>query len=128
MNKIIELLILHEDTFYEYFIPYRHPKTKDDCWGGIGLETYGEDYELAKSIDDNYIWTVLEGCAGPDQWIVNGWHYVNRICYLVTEKPHNGLEVDFRCPSNYRSLTPLEIKRQIKKIERAFEKMKSPII
>jgi len=36
------------------------------------------------------------------QWITSGIHYVNRICYLVTERAHNGLVVDFRVPHRAR--------------------------
>jgi len=128
MNEIIEPLILHEDAFFEYFIPYRHAKTKNNCWGELGIETYGEDLELVFSLDTNYVWTVVDDGDGRDQWIIPEIHLVNRVCYLVTEIPHNHLDIQFRSPYNCGSLTPLGIKRQINKIERAFEKIKSPII
>ncbi len=112
-------LILHEDAFYDFFIPYHHPKARHDIWGGIGLETFGEDFDLVRTLDENYVWSVVESGCDSDQWITPGIHYVNRVCYLVTEKPHNGLAVDFRVPHNLRSLTPLGLKRQIKKLERA---------
>jgi len=40
--------VLHEDAFYEFFRPYRHPQAQYDIWGGIGLETFGRDLELVK--------------------------------------------------------------------------------
>jgi len=43
-----EMLTLHEDAFYEFFRPYRHNKSNYDIWGGIGLETFGDDLELGK--------------------------------------------------------------------------------
>lgn len=34
--------VLHEDTFYEYFKPFRHADARHDIWGGHGLETFGK--------------------------------------------------------------------------------------
>lgn len=120
MTEILSPLILHEDAFYAFFVPYHHPKALHDIWGGHGLETFGVDLELVRSFDENYLWTVVESGCNDDQWITSGYHYVNRICYLVTERPHNGLIVDFRAPHKLRSLTPLGLKRQIRKLERAW--------
>jgi len=44
-------LVFHEDVFYEYFKPYRHPLSHHDIWGGHGLETYGEDFDLVRTLD-----------------------------------------------------------------------------
>jgi hypothetical protein len=123
MTETPSPLILHEDAFDAFFVPYRHPKSRHNIWGGIGLETFGEDFELVRSLDENYVWTVVESGCDADQWITSEIHYVNRICYLVTEKAHNGLMVDFRAPHNFRSLTPLGLKRQILKLERAMARM-----
>jgi hypothetical protein len=112
-------LILHEDAFDAFFVPYRHPQSQHNVWGGMGLETFGKDFELVRGFDDNYVWTVVESGCDADQWITPGIHYVNRICYLVTKRAHNGLLVEFRAPHNLRSLTPLGLKRQIRKLERA---------
>jgi len=111
-------IVLHEDAFYEYFVPYRHPKSGYDIWGGYGLETFGEDSELVRSLNPNFMWTVVDGDLGRDQWILPGVHYVNRVCYLVTEKPHNWINVDFRVDHRLRSLTPIGLKRQMRKLER----------
>lgn len=118
MNTRNEPIVLHEDVFYEFFVPYRHPNSKHDIWGGHGIETFGEDFELVRHLNPVFVWTVLDGGAGPDQWIVPGIHYVNRVCYLVTEKPHNWINVDFRVDYRLRSLTPLGLKRQMRKLER----------
>ena len=46
---------------------------------------------LVKFLVASYLWTVVEGGVGDDQWIIPVYHFVNRICYLVTEKSHQGL-------------------------------------
>lgn len=114
-------VVLHEDAFYEYFKPYRHPESCDNIWGGLGLETYGTDYELVLKLDESYLWTVLDGCESNDQWIIPGYHFVNRVCYMVTEKPHLWIDIEFRIPSRFSSLTPIGLLRQTNKITRLFQ-------
>jgi len=105
-------LAFHEDVFYEHFKPYRHPEAHHDVWGGHGLETFGDDLDVVRHHDPAYLWTVLDGESGKDQWIVPGFHYVNRVCYLVTKNPHNSIHIEFRVSSRARSLTKLELKQQ----------------
>lgn len=109
--------VLHEDTFYEYFKPILHAGTMCDIWGGHGLETYGEDLEIVRRHDPDFVWTVVDGESGS-QWITSGFHYVNRVCYLITEKPHDSISVEFRVRNDGHSLTPLGLKRQITQLER----------
>jgi hypothetical protein len=110
--------VLHEDTFYEYFKPLRHAESQHNIWGGHGLETFGKDLETIRGHDPAYVWTVVDGDSGFDQWIIPGAHYVNRICYLVTELPHDLIPVEFRVQRGPRSLTPLGLKRQMSKLDR----------
>lgn len=118
---MITTLILHEDAFYDYFKPYRHPAASNNIWGGLGLETFGKDIDTVEKLDASYLWTVLDGESNNDQWIVPGFHFVNRICYLVTEKPHQWIDVEFRIPSRLNSLTPIGLLRQTNKISRLFQ-------
>ena len=118
--------VLHEDAFYEYFKPYRHPDACHDIWGGLGLETFGKDLDTVRKLDVSYLWTVVEGGSNNDQWITPGYHFVNRICYLVTEKSHQGIDVDFRVPSRLNSLTPIGLTRQMNKISRLFQAAHQP--
>jgi hypothetical protein len=110
-------LILHEDAFYAHFKPYRHPECQHSIWGGHGIESYGKDFEIVRRLNPDYVWTVVDGEHG-EQWITPGIHYVNRICYLVTEVPHAELGVEFRCPRRMSTLTPLGLKRQVNKLKR----------
>ena len=109
---------LHEDTFYEYFQPYRHPATSMSCFGDLGLETYGKDRELAYSIDSTFMWTVMDGTDNGRLFIYPGLHIVNRVAYLVTKQPHYDLQIGFRCDGRPSSLTPLGLRRQITQLTR----------
>lgn len=114
-----DVCVLHEDTFYEYFEPYRHPEAHFDIWGGIGLETFGEDFEIVRQLPSEYVWTIIAGDCGDDQWITPGVRYVNRVCYLVSREPHHWIDVDFRIRHlSYSSLTTLGLRRQITKLKR----------
>lgn len=108
---------LHEDAFYEFFVPYRHPLSNHDIWGGLGLETYGDDLKVVQSLDENHVWTVVDGDRGRDAWILPGYHYVNRICYLTSRRPHYWIPAEFRVPSPPTSLTEIGLKRQLTKIQ-----------
>jgi hypothetical protein len=105
-------IVFHEDVFYEYFRPFRHPSAHFNIWGGHGLETFGKDLQLVKEYDENRVWTVVDGSEDLDQWIIPGYHYVNRICYLLTEVAHNDAPVEFRIEHRPRSLTPSGLTRR----------------
>lgn len=49
------------------------------------FETYGDDLDFVNKQDNHYIWTSADGdyCT----YISNGYHYVNRIAYYITEVP-----------------------------------------
>jgi len=116
---LTDVCVLHEDAFFEYFKPYRHPKANFDIWGGIGLETFGDDFEIVRQLPPEFVWTIVDGGCGDDQWITPGVRYVNRDCYLVARKSHHWIDVDFRIRHlSYSSLTPLGLRRQITKLKR----------
>jgi hypothetical protein len=119
---MITSVVLHEDTFYEYFKPYRHANACHKIWGGLGLETFGKDLDTVLEADASYVWTVLDDCSGKDQWITPGIHFVNRNCYLITEKSHKEIDIEFRVPRRLNSLTPIGLARQMNKIDRLIQK------
>jgi len=118
IKKTLGILTLHEDTFYEFFHPYRHKDTNNDIWGGLGLEAFGSDFELVKQLPKIHVWTVIDGGNSADQWILTGIHTVNRVCYLVTEVAHNWQEIEFRIPSRGYSLTRIGLLRQMNKLRK----------
>jgi hypothetical protein len=112
----------HEDVFYEYFKPFKHPKSNFDIWGGHGLETFGNDLAIAKNYDQDYVWTVVEGDV--DEWIVPGFHRVNRVCYLLTKEPHKDAPIQFRIAREGRPLTQIGFARRITVLRRLLGAMR----
>ena len=104
-------ICFHEDVFYEYFRPFRHPEAKFNIWGGHGLETFGEDLRLVREYPQQHVWTVVDG--DEDQWIFPGLSFVNRVCYLLSELPHNEAALAFRVARSGRSLSPIGFARRI---------------
>jgi hypothetical protein len=58
-----------------------------DCDTSYSFETYGDELEYVAQQDERHIWTEMDGDNGV--YIVNGFHYVNRIQYYITNKPWN---------------------------------------
>ena len=52
---------------------------------GCMYETFGEEVEYVKQVPNNRIWTIVDG-DGDDLIIIAGYHFVNRLGYLVTDK------------------------------------------
>lgn len=97
--------VFHEDVYYAYFQPFRHPASHFNIWGGHGLETFGEDFEIAKHFPRRFVWTVVDGAEGLDQWITPGLCFVNRICHLLTRVPHDEAPIEFRVERGSRPIT-----------------------
>ncbi len=55
------------------------------------FDTFGEELDFVWSIQEaepNKVWTMVEG---DDGWYtINGFHFVNRVAYFVTELPFEG--------------------------------------
>lgn len=97
--------VFHEDVYYAYFQPFRHPASHFNIWGGHGLETFGEDFEIAKRFPRRFVWTVVDGAKGLDQRITPGLCFVNRVCYLLTYVPHDDALIEFRVERRSRPIT-----------------------
>jgi hypothetical protein len=53
---------------------------------GCLFETYGPELEFVRSQDDRTVWTLVDGDDG-DLYVVSGYHFVNRIGYLISTVP-----------------------------------------
>lgn len=60
----------------------------DDGNGGIMFETYGEEHDYVCSMNlKRRVWTYVDGDDGT--YVVNGYSFVNRIGYFITEIPYS---------------------------------------
>ena len=81
-----------EDQLNAWDEKYKPIKNHITNNGDDKFETYGEELEYVRTInetDPDRIWTLIEGDSG-DLWITNGYHFVNRLNYFITEVPYKG--------------------------------------
>ena len=88
-------VILTVEEWEHHFKPLVNHLDKNasfnDGSGGLMFETYGEEYDYVAAIgqqDPNRIWTYIDDEDG-NTCIINGWCFVNRIGYFITEKPYD---------------------------------------
>ncbi len=53
---------------------------------GCLFETYGQELGFVRAQDPRTIWTLLDGDDG-DLYLASGYHFVNRIGYLLSTVP-----------------------------------------
>jgi hypothetical protein len=83
---------LTEDQWLEKFKPIDNHLIDDEgTYMGKMFETYGEELEFVLKIlgdSPDKVWTITED---EGHWYLGaGYHYVNRIGYLITEVSHDG--------------------------------------
>jgi hypothetical protein len=88
METITQLIHkrINIETFDEAYKPRKNHLVEGAPFGGWMYETFGKEYEFVKAQPDNTIWTVLDVEGGTI--ISQGWHFVNRLGYIITEIPH----------------------------------------
>jgi hypothetical protein len=82
------------DTFIEMdfdewcatYKPIQNHIDTNSSFDGAMFETYGDEVAFVKEQDGSYIWTYGDGDDGGS-YVWNGWHFVNRIGYFITEVP-----------------------------------------
>ena len=53
---------------------------------GCLFETYGEELDFVRAQNPRNIWTLVDGDDG-NQYVISGYHLVNRIGYLISAVP-----------------------------------------
>jgi len=91
-----ELIELNEDEFNEQFplaqnhlnesAGWVYLSENDDEQRGCLFETYGEELEFVRKQNPRCIWTLIDGDDG-DQYLISGYHFANRIGYLISVMP-----------------------------------------
>lgn len=59
---------------------------EDMCsFGGCMYETFGEELDYVRTMPNKRIWTIVD-TDGDDLLIIAGFHFVNRLGYLITDE------------------------------------------
>lgn len=80
------------------------------------MESYGKDWITVREAPVTHVWTVMDSDVGP--WIVPGIHSVNRICFLLTRRPHNWADFAFNAAPRTAFLTKVGLARQVATVRR----------
>ena len=106
MNQLVKLT---EDQFWEQFKPIKNHLVATSCYDGHMFETYGQEHEFIKEqlkVNPLTVWTLLD--SENSSFISEGWHYVNRLGYFVTEVPAEaGLQYLIEDDGAAESIDPL---------------------
>lgn len=73
------------EDFEEKYKPIKNDIKEGAPIDGFMFETFGIELQKVKTHKNNKIWTVIDG-EGSKLYIINGFHCVNRLGYIITEK------------------------------------------
>ncbi len=82
---------MSEDEFDEQYPLLTNHLNPHASWAfgdgpGCLFETYGKELDFVRSQDPRIIWTLVDGDDG-NQYVMSGYHLVNRVGYLVSTIP-----------------------------------------
>lgn len=87
-SKFIEMTMEEWEATYKPIKNHidKNASFQDESGQGIMFETYGDELEFVKSANPLCVWTYGDGDDGGS-YIWNGYHYINRLGYFITEVP-----------------------------------------
>ncbi len=75
---------LNTDAWEDKFLPEENDSPDaNGTWNNTMYETYGEDLNRVKDTDPHKVWTLVD--VEGKQYILNGYHTVNRFGYFITK-------------------------------------------
>ena len=83
MNDFIEMT---EEEWFNTYKPIKNTIEGNSSFDGHMFETYGDEVEFVKTQPLENIWMYGDGDDGGT-YVWNGWGFVNRIGYFITEVP-----------------------------------------
>jgi hypothetical protein len=97
MTDIIHITENEFDATYPLLPNHLNPNASWVMGDGPGclFETYGEELAFVRSQDPRTVWTVLDS-DDCDMHLTNGYHFVNRVGYLISTVPVEG-DVSIEC-------------------------------
>ena len=97
------LIELSEDEFDRQYPLLKNHLNPNASWvygegPGCLFETYGDELAFVRQQDPSTVWTLVDGDDG-DQYLLSGFHFVNRIGYLVsTIAVSESVDIEVRIP------------------------------
>ncbi|MGO9468045.1 MAG: hypothetical protein ACLQVF_28260 [Isosphaeraceae bacterium] len=94
---------LNQDTFAALFPLIPNHLNADAGWAqgngrGCLFETYGDDLAFVRRQNPRTVWTLVDG--GDEDYLLSGYHHVNRVGYLVSAVPvPRGVAIRVRVPA-----------------------------
>jgi len=86
------------ESWSDKYRPLKNTLVSDAPFNGCMFETFGEELELiAMYMNNRQIWTLVNGDDGND-YVIPGYHYVNRIGYFLTENEWENEDVEVIIP------------------------------
>jgi hypothetical protein len=89
-TNLVDFIEMDFDEWCDTYKPITNNIDTNASFNGTMFETYGEEVAFVKEQPEEYIWMYGDGDDGGS-YIWNGWGFVNRIGYFITEVP---------CPPN----------------------------
>jgi hypothetical protein len=89
-TNLVDFIEMDFDEWCDTYKPITNNIDTNASFNGTMFETYGEEVAFVKEQPEEYIWMYGDGDDGGS-FIWNGWGFVNRIGYFITEVP---------CPPN----------------------------
>ena len=76
---------MNEEQWEDEYKPIKNHIDTNASFDGYAFETFDEELEFVKKADPKKVWTIVEG-DDNEIYYVSGFHYVNRLSYIITEK------------------------------------------
>lgn len=80
--------------WFKKYRPVKNHLDKFACGEGFMYETFGKEVEFVKTQPEDKIWTLVD--ADGKEYIIAGWHFVNRLGYFVTEESFTDSNESYR--------------------------------
>jgi hypothetical protein len=78
------------DDWRDAYRPVRNTIRTDAPFDGLMFETFGPELDAVRAADPACVWTLVSSDDDDGLYLLSGCHFVNRMGYLVTERPWAG--------------------------------------
>lgn len=78
------------DEWRDAYRPVRNTIRTDAPFDGLMFETFGPELDAVAAAHPACVWTLVSSDDDDGLYLLTGFHFVNRMGYLVTERPWAG--------------------------------------